>query len=157
MKKSLLFLCAVIAVLNTSCSVANNSHSQVMDSEVINQTKFGILNKYGNPTQKRILGSYEEWTYDMSKSSVNKKRLSPNVISSSDQAAGNSYNRGSSLSGTYNNYMKITFHNGRVTKWETKGVDYGEKSKNSGALAILILTTLGLSLALSVIASASVY
>lgn len=154
MKTKFLVLFILIMVLNISCSTTKYTHSQYMDMDVLNQTKFGIMNKFGRPTQQRIVGSTEEWTYDLSQKAENTKRSSNDVISSYDQA-GNSV--GSSVAGGYDKYIKITFRNGRVTKWETKGVDYTVKEKNTNAIVLILLTSVLVALLFSLISPPPTY
>jgi hypothetical protein len=155
MKTKLLLIFFVIMALITSCSITKNTHSQIMNTEVKNQTKYGILSKYGTPAQTRVMGTTEEWVYDLSQNTKNTGPLSNKVFSSSNQAGGVT---NSSLSGIYSSYLKITFRNGRVIKWETKGVDYGVKENNSGQiLSILLLSSLLVILFQSVMAGPSSY
>jgi hypothetical protein len=130
------------------------THTQVMDKEVLNQSKYGIMNKYGNPTQKRVLGATEIWIYDLSQKTTFRGLMSTDVKSSSARG-------GSSVSaGAYSSYIKITFHNGRVTRWESKGVDNGLRAgggSGGSIIAVLLLTSLAAALFMSLISSTPTY
>jgi len=117
--KSLLLFC-VIAVTFISCSATKYSHTEVMDAQVLNQTKYGILSQFGNPSQTRGLDSNEVWIYNYGQAvKMREKRLSSQEAMSSSG--------GGSLSSSYERYLAVTFRNGRVIKWETKGVDFSVK------------------------------
>ena len=151
MKTKLPLFLIIITALLTSCATTQNTHTDVMNMEVKNQTKYGVMSKYGAPTQRRIVGSTEEWIYDLSQKTKKSGRLSANVVSSGNQGGGAS---GSSLAGRYSSYLKITFRNGRVIRWETKGVDYSAKAGGGSSagpiLALLLLASLAASLFISI-------
>lgn len=126
------------------------THTQVMDKQVLNQSKYGIMNKYGNPTQKRVLGATEIWIYDLSQKTTFRGLMSTDVKSSSSRGGS------SSIGGAYSSYMKITFHNGRVTRWETKGVDNSLRSgggSGGNVIAVLLLTSLIFALFMTVLST----
>lgn len=161
MKNKLFLFFVVLMFLTSSCSVTRQSHTQVMEQAVLNQTKYGILSKFGRPTLERKVGVYEEWIYDIGKRAItlgessstmrNVNEKSPSYFASSNPNAAGS----GSLSNTYKSYIKITFLNGRVTKWETQGVDYGVKGQKVNLSAVLIVYVLVLAVTLSVLATST--
>jgi hypothetical protein len=134
--KALLVFIIVIAVSFISCSVTKYTHSEVMDMEVLNQTQYGIISKYGNPTQRRIMAVSDDseeipdeiWIYNLTKSKntwADRKNAGKPPVSSESYGGG-------SMASSFDRYLAIKFHNGRVVKWETKGVDFSSKGAGGG-------------------------
>ena len=156
MKINIFILFFVIAFLNSSCYSIKYTHTQVMNMAVTNQSKDGILNNFGIPTEKRVAGSYEEWIYDLGQRTISiglpsTSNTTIRVNPSYDRASINTNTYGGGvISRTYNTYIKITFQNGRASKWETAGVDYTVTKNEPAQTALLIITTLAISIGLGV-------
>ena len=135
----------VFAVLSTSCSVTQYTHSQYMDMEVLNQTQFGIVSKLGPPTTKKILGTTEEWIYVYGQEGQTTRKSAASPYQSSDNATASSYSR------IYTSYMMITFRKGRVVRWETQGVNYAVKGGGgSSGIGSIILAMYAVILAVGI-------
>lgn len=141
MKTKSLLLITVFAVTFMSCSVTKYTHSQIMDSEVLNQTQYGILSRYGNPTQRRIMAASEDteekpdeiWVYNFTQANARVKRKANMDVINSEASSGGS------LASSFDSYMAVKFHNGRVVKWETKGVDFSAKAGGGGGSTLSMI------------------
>jgi hypothetical protein len=136
MKAKLLLTLVILAVLSTSCTVTKYTHSQYMDTEILNQTQFGIVSKLGPPTTKKIMGPVEEWVYVYGQDGKKTRLSSASSFQTSDNTSNYS---ASSYSKIYDKYMMITFRKGRVIKWETQGVDYTVKGSGGSGAGSFIL------------------
>lgn len=128
MKTRIFLIYIILWALNTSCFVTKYTHYQVMDMAILNKSEDEILNNLGIPYEKRTEGSYEEWFYyDLGRRAIN-----IGIPSASDSVTNITvrplnFLKGDGASMMTNDYLKVTFQNGRATSWTAKGINYTVK------------------------------
>lgn len=144
--KRVLFL-LIVPILASSCYVTKYTHQEVMDEMVIGQTKEEVIKAVGIADERRTEGHYEEWIYYGDQRSVTYSR--PGYTNSTVQVnpginTANVNSRtygGSSVTRDATSYIKLTFYDGVVTKWESQGVDLSEKEYNpKGRSAVFLIS-----------------
>jgi hypothetical protein len=160
--KNIFIISIILTIITSSCYVTKYTHSEVMNMSVTNQTKDGILKKFGIPSQKKSEGSYEEWIYDLGQRTIvlglpstSNTKINVNPSYNSADLRTNRYG-GGAISSTYNNYIKITFQNSTAIKWETQGVDYTVTENKPGATALLVIGTIGTSVLLALLLASAI-
>lgn len=148
MKPNLLLSVIAILLLTPSCYVIKYTHQEVMD-EIIGQTKEEVIASVGIGDERRTEGRYEEWIYygDEKTFTYNRPSNSNTTVQVnpySNSARVNTHNYGSSsVTRNVTGYIKVTFYDGVVTKWESRGVDLSEKEYKPGRSLIAFVATIG--------------
>lgn len=135
MKPLLIFIAVLLLV--SSCYVTKYTHQEVMDELVVGQTKEEIIKAVGIADERRTEGNYEEWIYYGDQRSITYNRpgytnatVQVNTGTNTANVNSRSYG-GSSVTKNTTSYIKLTFYNGIVTKWDSRGVDLSEKEHSS--------------------------
>ncbi len=132
MKIRLLIAWIVLLVFLPSCYEVKYTHSQVMDLAILDKTDDEILNNFGIPAEKSTEGYFEEWSYyDFGRKPISIKLPSTSGISvvnvnpsyGSKNRSADIY-EGGVIYRRADDYIKITFQNGRAIQWSTSGNDY---------------------------------
>lgn len=134
--KRILFL-LIVTFLASSCYVTKYTHQEVMDEMVIGQTKEEVIKAVGIADERRTEGHYEEWIYYGNQRSVTYNRpgytnatvrVNPGINTANVNSR--TYG-GKSVTRDATSYIKLTFYDGVVTKWDSQGVDLSEKEYSS--------------------------
>jgi hypothetical protein len=145
MKKLLSGLAMLGALLSLhSCSKTIYTHDQVMQSY---RTKAAVEKQFGLPDEIREANNTTEWLYNCDATSIFGRSKAQIAINGSDNRTVDSLNA-RSLKVTqftnYFNYAKFTFDpQGIVISWDSHGVNFAKKKKNTVGTILLVAGAAG--------------
>jgi len=133
MKARLLLICFIFLLFTSSCYEVKFTHSQVMDMAILDKTEDEILNNFGIPAEKEAEGYFEVWSYydhgqkpisiELPSSSASRTKIRVNPSYGVANRTADIY-EGGVIYRRANDYIKVTFQNGRAIQWSTSGIDY---------------------------------
>jgi len=133
MKARLLLICFIFLLFASSCYVVKYTHSQVMDMAILDKTEDEILNNFGIPDERETEGYFEVWSYydygqkpisiELPSSSASRTNIRVNPSYGVANRTADIY-EGGVIYRRANDYIKVTFQNGRAIQWSTSGIDY---------------------------------
>jgi len=127
---------------------------------VLDKTQDEILNNLGTPSEKKTEGYYEEWFYydfgqeiiSLELPSASKTNIRANPVYGTANRSANVY-EGGIVSREMNDYIIITFQNGRVIKWATAGIEYKVEEISPIRTVFFVLGTVALSVGFALLMS----
>ncbi|HTE01204.1 MAG TPA: hypothetical protein VK668_18085 [Mucilaginibacter sp.] len=140
MKKLLTRSVILIGLLSLcSCTKIVYTHKQVMQSY---RTKEAVVKQFGLPDEKREANSVTEWLYNCDSASTfaySKKQVRINGTYNPVSDSSNTNSVTVKQFTPYSKYVKFAFdQQGNVLDYDSKGVNFTEKKKNTVGTVLLL-------------------
>lgn len=141
----------IVALMLLMCS----SCTQTIYTSQQNMSRFNnkqdIVNEFGLPTQKRTGEGIEEWIYDYgtvsTRTGFGNSNTNASVYGNGNTAYGSATTNSAFVTrfDTYSKYVKFTFNEstGKLTNWQSQGVNLSVKKKSPGKTVLLVLGVIG--------------